>query len=412
MSTADKMLGLVGGVTKKWGKQRKREIRSARASVNRAQYLRPSRTSMKSVVWDHIDEAYLAASGGGTLPAHARQIFYKMRPIVADITGETLRDQYFCQTLLPDYMEEYGVDWNVVFDARGHLIEPHTRRSIGIGTLGVRGYLGEMHSAAARELALRPPRIDTSGPIGRFSAVLFVEKEGFFPLFEEVKLAERFDIALMSTKGMSSTAGRELMRNIGVPILALHDFDKAGFSIVGTLQRATRRFDMTGVEVIDLGIRGNDIKDWDLSFEPVSYRDNVYAMERNLRLNGATGDEIPLLLNQRVELNEFASDDLVKWIESKLVEHDVEKVLPDAATLAKAYRHERIYREVREQVKAAIDKYIGAADDIDVPDDLVSQIEVQFELDDTLSWDNAIRQIVGNEIDAYDTDDEDDDDDL
>jgi hypothetical protein len=38
--------------------------------------------------------------------------------------------------------------------------------------------------------------------------VLFIEKEGFMPLFERVHLAERYEIADMSTKGMSVTAAR------------------------------------------------------------------------------------------------------------------------------------------------------------------------------------------------------------
>ena len=39
----------------------------------------------------------------------------------------------FSQTLLPDYIDEHGVDWNVVYDARGHFEEPHTNRRIGCG---------------------------------------------------------------------------------------------------------------------------------------------------------------------------------------------------------------------------------------------------------------------------------------
>jgi hypothetical protein len=45
---------------------------------------------------------------------------------------------YFSQTLLPDYIEEHGVAWRVVYDARGHFEEPHTNRRIGCGTLEVR----------------------------------------------------------------------------------------------------------------------------------------------------------------------------------------------------------------------------------------------------------------------------------
>ena len=36
--------------------------------------------------------------------------------------------------------------------------------------------------------------------------MLYIEKEGFTPLFELVQLAERFDISIMSSKGMSVIA--------------------------------------------------------------------------------------------------------------------------------------------------------------------------------------------------------------
>ncbi len=55
-----------------------------------------------------------------------------------------LADRYFSQTLLPDYIEEHGVDWDVVYDARGHFEEPHTNRRIGCGTIEVRNYLHAM----------------------------------------------------------------------------------------------------------------------------------------------------------------------------------------------------------------------------------------------------------------------------
>src|SRR4051794_9317889 len=37
----------------------------------------------------------------------------------------------------------------------------------------------------------------TYGPKNRYGAILFVEKEGFAPLFGKVKLAQRYDIAVM-----------------------------------------------------------------------------------------------------------------------------------------------------------------------------------------------------------------------
>jgi hypothetical protein len=55
--------------------------------------------------------------------------------------GRNEDSQYFCQTLLVDYMQERDVEWDVVWDDRGHFTEPHTGRTIGLGTLNVRNYL-------------------------------------------------------------------------------------------------------------------------------------------------------------------------------------------------------------------------------------------------------------------------------
>ncbi len=64
------------------------------------------------------------------------------------------------------------------------------------------------------------------------------------PLLQRARLAQRFDMAIMSSKGMGTTAVRALIEKAPgvVNILVLHDFDKSGFSISGTLTRDTRRY--------------------------------------------------------------------------------------------------------------------------------------------------------------------------
>ena len=58
----------------------------------------------------------------------------------------TAARQLIEETLLPDYIEEHGVDWNVVYDARGHFEENHTNRRIGCGTIEVGNYLHALKS--------------------------------------------------------------------------------------------------------------------------------------------------------------------------------------------------------------------------------------------------------------------------
>jgi DNA topoisomerase VI subunit A len=110
-------------------------------------------------------------------------------------------------------------------------IEAHTDRKVPLGTVEVRQYLGERpmsQAPIALDADSLPP---TTGPENRYSAVLFIEKEGFNALLVQARIAERFDIAIMSTKGMSTTAARLLLDRLASRIdkvLVAHDFDVSG----------------------------------------------------------------------------------------------------------------------------------------------------------------------------------------
>ena len=106
---------------------------------------------------------------------------YVARPKILALTSNNkLDDRYFTQTLLPDYIEEHPEEtdeWDVVFDARGTFIEPHTGKEIGLGTLEVREYLGyRPRLGPAVELACNE-MFSTTGPTNRYLNVLFIEKE-------------------------------------------------------------------------------------------------------------------------------------------------------------------------------------------------------------------------------------------
>lgn len=410
---ADAIIGAVEGVTKKWAKQRKREEREASAVLNRRVAMtRRYHISIREAASQIMEKAYLQASANGSLPAHARQIMYKARPYIQRTADRHLGkdfDKYFTQQLLPDYIEERGVAWNVVYDARGHFKEPHANTNVPLGTLEVRGYLKRIadHEVPEPTFEVTEKSYPTCGPQNRFGAILFIEKEGFMPLLEAVGLAKRYDIALMSTKGMSNTAARELVDDLcsdhDIPLLVLHDFDKAGFSIVGTLSRDTRRYMFSGfAEVIDLGLRLGDIAG--LETEQAFSRDSKEAISANLSENGATAEEIEFLLHRRVELNAMASDQLVAFIEGKLNEHGIGKIIPDDETLASAYRRMRRQVAVQAKIDKTLEEFGDEDEGLPVPTDLRARIEKQLQKDRATSWDKVVREIA----DA-DHDDESDD---
>jgi hypothetical protein len=341
VSTADAILFGLRTVTKDWAKQRKAEERDASRRAYRYQRLvRVREWSIKEVAYEVMDQAYLKASANGTLVTTARQVMYAARPLIQQRTDKRLDDQYFTQQLLPNYINARGVPWDIVFDDRGHFREPHTGRSIGLGTLAVRDYLGNMHEPQFDEAEFSEAEVKTYGPECRFGAVLFIEKEGFLPLLQQAGIAKRYDLGVMSTKGMSNTAARRLVDDMcgqhQIPLLVLHDFDKSGFSILGTLSESNRRYLFRHqISVIDLGLRLDDIDG--LQSEDVFDRGSPAKNRENLRSNGATAEEIEFLLEQRVELNALASDELVAFIERKLAEQGIAKVIPRKEQLEEAY---------------------------------------------------------------------------
>ena len=240
--------------------------------------------------------------------------------------------------------------------------------------------------------------VDVIGPSGNISAVLFCEKEGFNPLFRAVNLANRYDLMIVSTKGVSVTAARRLIDNIcgdyDLPLFVLHDFDVAGFLILGTLQRDTRRFQFSNaIEVVDLGLRLDDIEG--LEREPAAAtKISASILRAQLAENGASDAEIDILLNERVELNAMTSDALVAMIERKLEAYGLEKVVPDDDLLAETYRAFHRSQRLRERFEEMEQQFDKEADAADIPDDLKQRVRAILAEHADLRWDDAIQLVL------------------
>jgi hypothetical protein len=393
-------------VTKKWRQQREREIRDANArSRRRDVFVRTRPVTIQEAAWRSMERAYLKASAGGTMPVTPRQIMYAARGDIQNATGRQLDSRYFTQTILPDYVDLNQVPWDIVWDARGGLHEPHTNRHVPLGTLEVRDYLrGQSSLYAPGE---RQGGWHTEGAKDRYGAVLFVEKEGFLPLFRAAKLAQRYDLAIMSSKGVSTTAARTLIDRMvqqGAPVFCIRDFDLAGFLIAGTLGRDTRRYSWTSGGAIDLGLRLGDVTSHGPEREDVYYTGAHHKQLTDparipakiggqLRENGATREEIEFLLTRRVELNAFTSDQLIAWIESKLIKHGVKKVIPSQETLAAAVRGFARDAIAERYLKILADDLAREVDAFD-PGDVAAVVAAMLAENPTMPWDEAVEQVV------------------
>jgi hypothetical protein len=387
---ANVIIEAVRSVTKVWAKQRKAEEREANRILRRSTVLTRSsnRWTLKEAAESVMEAAYLQASSNGELPATARQIMYAARGPIQERTGEMLDDKYFTKTLLPTYLREHPettANWDVVFDARGHFHEPHSGAVIPLGTLAVRKYLAQ-----------------GGDPWRRFGAILFIEKEGFLPLLERAQIAQKFDTALMSTKGMSVTAARRLVDRLcgehGIPLLVLHDFDKAGFSILGGFTRSNDRYRFQHeIEIFDLGLRLADVEEYDLPAESFALARSgaLSAFRNNLRSNGATEDEIAFLSRgRRVELNAMDAGQLIEWIERKLVAHGITKVVPQVDVLVESYRDALRSKYVEERLADLQAEAEAWAQHVDAPHSLDREVRAMLEEDAAQPWDWAVRQLA------------------
>ena len=403
------IVSAVKSVTAAWAKQRKAEERdrSARLRRNDAMTAASKPMSIKDAAFKVMAMAYTAASDNGKLPANARQIYYAARPEILRLAKvERVDSKRFTQELLIDYMNDHPDEcarWDVVFSDRGHFVEPHTGLVVGLGTLAVRQYVGGYAKPALIEGGFVGPCISTRGPEGRIGGLLYIEKEGFEPLLRQARIGDRFDLAIMSCKGMSVTAARELVdrtcARFKVPLYILHDFDVAGFSIAATLHTSNRRFKFGTVsgedfKVVDFGLRLADVQRLDLDSESVVFgKESITALRNRLRINGATESEIRFLLGERrVELNAMTSRQFVDFLEAKLAEHGVGKVIPKAETLNGAYQ----LFERGKRAKAIVEKVLAAAktEEIAVPADLEKGVRAYLAKYPEVAWDQAVAILV------------------
>jgi hypothetical protein len=390
------------------------EISKALGKVARQAYrnlIRPAtKISIKEAAARVMREAYLHASDNGELPAMARQIMYAARPKILELTGrEKFDDRYFTQTLLPDYLTEHPeetADWRIAYDARGHLNEPHTNRRIPLGTLEVENYLNQRPSRRSRPRLADSTMFETIGPQHRFKNVLFIEKEGFEELFEEVGLAERFDLAIMSTKGMSVVAARHVIDEWAKfldHVFVLHDFDISGFSIVGTLGSNSRRYTFgadVGELIVDIGLRLDDVEE--LQSEPVKIDDDDderEARRETLKRHGATDEEIEFLCPlegdcRRVELNAMTSRQLVDFVEFALEEHGVEKLLPDEEIIKQQARRVLEAEYIETLIERHRDEIAERVASAKLPPGLFQQVSDLLDDEPELSWDQALARIM------------------
>ena len=336
----------------------------------------------RTAVFLEIPEAVRQATGNFTLPASYRSVFYKIRPLIQKYELKTRRGKdelhldYF-RNLLKEYQQLCGSFPLVYAEPRGYLVEPHTGKRVDMGTREVAEYVL---------------------PENLFNKILYVEKLGLLPVFQAAKLAERYDCAIIAGQGFAVDAVKELLAKVDketdITICVLTDADPAGYEIRRTLQEETRFTPGHKITVCDFGLTIAEAEKWNLESEEAVQKKNLPAVlmdrltvkeaeyflpsrDHCLDYGGKITPPWPL---RRVELNAFASDELITYVESKFKEYGIqEKVFPGkrmvndtASESAKKVLEELIQRafmerfNIEEMTRAICDQVKGNLASLDV----------------------------------------------
>jgi len=354
MSIAQALAKGLAHVTQDHYKEKKRQERWRRPSYYRA-WSAPRGPTLRDAVFEAMPEAIARASSNGALPFTVRQLYYQIRPLIQGVDRE-LDYAYFTPPLVTEYEEEHGAIGGLMYDARGHLVGPTGRHPpcpecghalpqhiIPLGTASVQSY--------------RIPEWD-------YKAILYIEKEGFGPIFKVTQFAERYDIALMMGKGYATRAAKALLaaaERRDITVLVLHDCDVDGYEIARTLAHGTRTARSGYMKIIDIGLTVADVNAMGLGTEGASGRKAPsWKLGRIL-----SAEEREFLLRQRLrtELNAMSSEQLVQYVEGKLADHGLtEKLVPPEDVVAaefKAASERPLQRAAEGIVRRVLEEKLG-----------------------------------------------------
>jgi hypothetical protein len=287
--------------------------------------------------------------------------------------------KYFTTKVLREYEREYGEIDGLIRETYGTFVEPHTGESIELGT---------------REVA------DYRFPDYKFDKILLVEKLTERPKFEHDRIAEKYDMAIIYSRGYATEALHHLLTQAqegNYQVFVWHDADVDGYNIVRNLREATDNMPTT-IEVIDIGLSVEEALRIGCASEPFTDDD---ALPRALR---ATLDGLELEYFEgrqvRFEINGIPSDSRIAYVEEQLREHGIRsKYIPPNDVLEEALEDD-FASEIEYRVGRIIDHFVdkdaivttvmGDLRDEILLEDAAEFIRGRFEVEPTTTWSDVV----------------------
>jgi hypothetical protein len=276
-------------------------------------------------------------------PFH-REYLLKRQPRETDAQYEARRDQargirgpidfkYFTGKVLKHYEREHGRIPDMIREAFGKFVPPHSGETVDLGTLEVEDYDLPEHV---------------------FDKILICEKRTERPKFTHDNVADRHDMAIVYSAGYATEALHDLLDDAqqgDYQIFCWHDADPDGYNIVRNIREETENMPIS-IEVIDLGLTVEQALDLGLAGEPFA-EDRTLGHELRATLNDI---ELEYFEERRIrfEINAIPSEERIAYVERLLEENGARpKYVPP-----REYLEEMIGDDVEDELESGVEGII------------------------------------------------------
>jgi hypothetical protein len=391
-----------------------KEVRRQRAGEARRRNAKDGpRETIRDTLFAVLPAAYDDFSEGGRLPILIRNLYYAVRGVWENHHPDKLQYQTFC-VYVDEYERMIGRPL-CLRDPRGTLLEPHSGRTLRLGTDEVSKY--------------NPKRWEGH-------TVIFIEKESFAHVLRDYGIMKRWDAIVIGSKGFAVESCREVLqkyrRLLGgvVKIIALHDADPAGYMIGYDLANNLPRFgENTDVQVIDVGLTVADGERMNLLTEPFELKRANWSMINNMRrhlIREPDGRRRPLMepeawdafmpsmfrgsefpawaenaKGRRIELNAMRPRLFIQWLEGHLERNGCRKVRPPDEVVNETMKG-ALENAVRGEVGKMLMRIMGQS----IVDELLAEIGVPvYDLDAALvrkpeqHWEYLVKRAAETGVD-------------
>jgi hypothetical protein len=294
----------------------------------------------------HLEKIVTDASKGGRFRPSVRDLYYAARPLYLNEGQQVPSFSYF-SSMIADYENENGEIDGLFREERGAIYHPHSDgHEIALGTKEVEQY---------------------ERPAWLYGAIVVIEKNGLIEAVLTDGLHERLDFSPLTSRGFTTRALKDLVDKVGehdepTKVFCVTDADAPGTMIFETLVNETRARAARRVEIIHLGLTPWEAREMGLDSEAIgkpkkNTRRPVAQFVRDHDERNGTRWEAWLQEN-RYELNAMGLDVFIDWLERKLIENGVRKVVPPDGVIANEMSN-RLAAAVRKEVTDRILREAG-----------------------------------------------------